>query len=94
VLGDALLVATTRRYHLVQLADALAHAAPHAELRTPTFVRAAELLLDQQLADGRLGIQHLLSEADGGGEAVVEEVAAVQATLAARLAAVARALGC
>jgi hypothetical protein len=62
VLADALLVATARRYRLVQLAEALAAVAPHAALRTPTFVRTVDFLLDQQLADGRVGIHALLAE--------------------------------
>lgn len=61
VLHDALLVASARQYRLVHLAEALAAAASHASLRSFTFVRSLEFLLDQQLEGGFLGIQGLLA---------------------------------
>ena len=66
VLHDALLVATARRYRLAQLGEALAVAARHAQLHSPTFRRAWELLLDQQAADGSVGIHSLLAAEELG----------------------------
>jgi hypothetical protein len=91
VLGDALLVATARRYRLVQLAAALAATAPHATLRTPTFARAVDFLLDQELPAGGLGVQLLLVAPDEVD--AVERASTSQIALAWYLAAVATALG-
>ncbi len=64
VLHDALLIAAGRNYRLVQLAEALAVAARHLALQTPTLGVALQLLLDQQLDDGFVGIHRLLAEGD------------------------------
>jgi hypothetical protein len=64
VLYDALLVTAARQYSLVQLAEALVAGACYAWLRSPTFGRALEFLLDQQLPDGSVGIHRLLAWED------------------------------
>jgi hypothetical protein len=64
VLHDALLIAAGRNYRLVQLAEALAVAARHPALQTPTLGVALQLLLDQQLDDGFVGIHRLLAQGD------------------------------
>jgi hypothetical protein len=79
-LYDALLVATCRSYRLVSLADTLAIATGHSSLRSATFVRALEFLLDQALDDGFVGIHRLIGD-DRGTEAGWE----AQAVIAARL---------
>jgi hypothetical protein len=92
VLHDALLIASARGYRLVQLAEALAVSARHPALQTPTFGVALELLLDQQLDDGFVGIHRLLS---AGGDGIAEGeggAAEAQRVLAALLEEIGRGL--
>jgi len=89
VLYDTLLVEAARSYSLVQLTEALAVGASHATLRTATFTRALEFLLDQQLDDGFIGVNRLLAE-DPGTIAVAE----AQAGIAGLLEHIAGALSC
>jgi hypothetical protein len=87
VLHEALLVAAAKEYRLAQLAEALAVGAEHADLRSVTFGRALEFLLDQQLADGSVGIHQLL-----GGQGDASVLVEAQRTIAALLARIASAL--
>ena len=84
-LYDALLVGCAKEYHLVQLTEALAVGAEFPALRTATFVRALDFLLDQQLEDGFVGIHHLLT--DRQDETVLAQAQRVIADLLERIAA-------
>ncbi len=85
VFYEALLVAAARQYRLTLLTEALAVGAEHAPLRSRTFARALEFLLDQQLADGFVGIHRLLGE--GKDATGTREAQATIARLLARIAA-------
>ena len=85
VLYDALLVGSAKEYRLVQLAEALAVGAEFPELRSQTFVRALDFLLDQQLEDGFVGIHQLLT--DRQDAAVIAQGQHVMAELLGRIAA-------
>lgn len=87
VLYDALLVEAARSYSLVQLSEALAVGASHVALRSPTFTRALEFLLDQELDNGFIGVNRLLAE-----EPDTTAATQAQAAIAGLLANIARAL--
>ncbi len=81
-LFEALLTTSSRHYSLVQLAETLAVGAEYRILRTsPTFVRALEFLLSQQLQNGFVGVQQLLGD-DPGSFDGHESQAAIAACLA------------
>ena len=81
-------VAAAKDYRLVQLAEALAVGAEHAGLRSVTFTRVLEFLLDQQLDDGCVGIHQLL-----GGRGDSAPLAEAQGAIAELLTRIASALG-
>lgn len=87
VLHDALLTEAGRGYNLLQLAEALAVGATVPRLRTISYGRMLEFLLDQQLADGHVGMAHLLA-----GEAGASVRQQAQAAMAASLRQVAAGL--
>ena len=88
VLHEALLVAAAKDYRLVQLAEALAVGAEHAGLRSVTFTRVLDFLLDQQLDDGCVGIHQLL-----GGRGDSTPLTEAQGAIAELLTRIASALG-
>lgn len=87
VLFEALLIEAAKSYRLVQLSEALAVGAPHAMLRSPTFTRALEFLLDQELDNGCIGVNWLLTK-----ESDTTAATQAQAAIAGLLAHIARAL--
>jgi hypothetical protein len=80
VLYDALIVEHARSYNLVQLTEALAVGAEHPGLRSETFSRGLEYLLDQQLDDGFVGINRLLAE-DATSAGTIEAQAVIASLL-------------
>lgn len=87
VLLDVLLVEAARSYRLVQLSEALAVASGQPDLRSATFLRALEFLLNQQLEDGFIGVNRLFAE-----DASLSTAAEAQAAIAGYLKHIAGAL--